>query len=99
VAALAHPPYNLRESTLKSLADGGLGAVEVGGPGINPNLGRRWRAWAVALDLVPVSGSDFHAQDRPGRRVGSSFTPDADLERLRLRAGGSRGRLVSGDRS
>ena len=50
VAALAHPPYNLRESTLKALADGGLGAVEVGGPGINrqprpplARLGRRAR--------------------------------------------------------
>jgi len=90
VAALAHPPYNLREATLKALADGGLGAIEVAGPGINPNLGRRWRAWAAALDLVPVSGSDFHAQDRPGRRVGASVTADADLERLRSRSAGSR---------
>jgi predicted metal-dependent phosphoesterase TrpH len=86
VSALAHPPYNLREATLKALADGGLGAIEVAGPGINANLGRRWRAWAVSFDLVPVSGSDFHAQDRPGRRVGASVTPDADLERLRARA-------------
>ncbi|MCA1686975.1 MAG: hypothetical protein LC745_13600, partial [Planctomycetia bacterium] len=94
VAALAHPPCNLREATLKALADGGLGAVEVAGPGINPNLGRRWRAWADALDLVPVAGSDFHAQDRPGRRVGASATPDADLARLRLRAG-ARGERTS----
>ena len=72
VAALAHPPYNLREATLRTLADGGLGAIEVAGPGINPNLGRRWRAWADALGLIPVSGSDFHAQDRPGRRVGAA---------------------------
>jgi 3',5'-nucleoside bisphosphate phosphatase len=87
VAALAHPPYDLRESTLKRLADGGLGAVEVAGPGINAKLGRRWRAWADALGLVPIAGSDFHAHDRPGRWVGAVTTPDVDLERLRLRAG------------
>jgi predicted metal-dependent phosphoesterase TrpH len=86
VAALAHPPHDLRRSTLQALADGGLGAVEVAGPAIGRNLGRRWRAWTEALDLIPVAGSDFHAQDRPGRRVGAATTPDADLQRLRLRA-------------
>jgi len=86
VAALAHPPFNLREATLKSLVDGGLGAIEVAGPGINKNLGRRWRAWAEKLELIPVSGSDFHAADRPGRRVGAAVTSDLDLERLRARA-------------
>ena len=88
VSALAHPPYNLRESMLKTLADGGLGAIETAGPGVNPNLGRRWRAWAGPLGLVPVGGSDFHANDRPGRRVGSHSTPLDDLERLRAKATG-----------
>lgn len=83
VSALAHPPYNLHEAVLKRLADGGLGAIEVSGPGINPNLGRRWRAWAESFHLIPIAGSDFHALDRPGRWVGASFTPNADLNRLR----------------
>lgn len=87
VAALAHPPYNLRVADLQTLADGGLGAVEVAGPGVNPKLGKRWRAWADDLGLVPIAGSDFHANDRPGRWVGSVTTPDTDLERLRLKAG------------
>lgn len=87
VSALAHPPFDLRESTLKALAVGGLGAIEVAGPGINPRLGARWRAWADALALVPLAGSDFHAPGRPGRWVGAVRTPAADLERLRLRAG------------
>jgi predicted metal-dependent phosphoesterase TrpH len=86
VSALAHPPYYLRESMLRELADGGLGAVEVAGPGVDRRLGRRWRDWADALGLVPVSGSDFHAHDRPGRRVGAVVTSDAELERLRERA-------------
>ena len=80
---LAHPPYNLREATLKPWPTAASAPIEVAGPGINPNLGRRWRGWADALDLVPVAGSDFHAPDRPGRRVGAVVTPDADLERLR----------------
>jgi predicted metal-dependent phosphoesterase TrpH len=85
VAALAHPPFDLKRSALGTLADGGLGAVEVAGPGVSARLGRRWRDWADELDLVPVAGSDFHAPDRPGRWVGAVTTPAEDLERLRAR--------------
>ncbi|MDR3634950.1 MAG: PHP domain-containing protein [Isosphaeraceae bacterium] len=88
VAGLAHPPYDLREIALTTLAEAGLGSVEVAGPGITPRLGRRWRDWADRLALVPIAGSDFHANDRPGRWLGSIATPAADLERLRSRANG-----------
>src|SRR4029079_1545437 len=74
----------LRLETLKALAAAGLGGIEAAGPGISNRLGRRSRDWAVALDLVPVAGSDFHMADRPGRWVGAITTPPADLERLRL---------------
>ena len=83
VAALAHPPYNLRAETLRTLAAAGLGGVEVAGPGISNRLGRRFRDWAAELHLVPVAGSDFHMADRPGRWVGAITTPLADLDRLR----------------
>jgi 3',5'-nucleoside bisphosphate phosphatase len=83
VAGLAHPPYDLRQQWLGDLVDTGLGAIEVDGPGISARLGRRWRAWAKELDLVPTAGSDFHAADRPGRWVGSITTPAGDLELLR----------------
>ena len=86
VAGLAHPPYNLREETLRRLIEGGLGAIEVAGPGINPRCGRRWRAWAEAMGIVPIAGSDFHAQDRPGRWVGSVTTSPEDLSRLEAMA-------------
>ena len=69
VAALAHPPYNLRVETLRTLAAAGLGAVEVAGPGISNRLGRRFRDWAAELNLVPVAGSDFHTR-RPTRPLG-----------------------------
>jgi 3',5'-nucleoside bisphosphate phosphatase len=85
VASWAHPPYNLRLESLRTLADAGLQAIETAGPGIQNRIGRRFRDWAATLDLVPTAGSDFHAPDRPGRWVGAITTPDADLERLRAR--------------
>jgi predicted metal-dependent phosphoesterase TrpH len=88
VAGLAHPPYDLRETALRTLADGGLAAVEVAGPGVAARRGERLRAWADRLGLVPIAGSDFHAPDRPGRWIGSTTTPAADLERLRARSRG-----------
>jgi predicted metal-dependent phosphoesterase TrpH len=91
VAGLAHPPYDLGETALRTLADGGLEAIEVAGPGVDRRRGARFRAWADHLGLVPIAGSDFHAPDRPGRWVGSTTTPGGDLERLRDRARG-RGR-------
>ena len=89
VAGLAHPPYNLREAELATLADGGLGALEVDGPAVSARLGQRWRDWADHSGLVPIAGSDFHAPDRPGRWVGAVVTPDESLERLRGRAAGA----------
>ncbi len=83
VAGLAHPPYDLRWDSLREMLEAGLGAIEVGGPGIDVRLGLRWRAWAVEMGLAPIAGTDFHAADRPGRWVGAITTPSADLERLR----------------
>jgi predicted metal-dependent phosphoesterase TrpH len=83
VAGLAHPPYNLRVGTLRELVDGGLRAIETGGPGISSRLSRRFRSWASELRLVPIAGSDFHGPDRPGRWVGAVTTPLPELERLR----------------
>lgn len=81
----AHPPYNLKLATLRTLADAGLDAIEVAGPGVAKRVGRRFRDWAEALDLIPTAGTDFHAPDRPGRWVGAITTPDEDVERLRAK--------------
>jgi predicted metal-dependent phosphoesterase TrpH len=83
VAGLAHPPYDLRSSTLRDMADAGLGAVEVAGPGIDARCGLRWRSWADEMGLAPIAGTDFHAADRPGRWVGAVTTPEAGLLQLR----------------
>ena len=83
VAGWAHPPYDARFATCRELADGGLGAIEVLGPGTTARIGRRRRAWADELGLAATAGSDFHAPDRPGRWVGAVVTPPVDLDRLR----------------
>jgi predicted metal-dependent phosphoesterase TrpH len=83
VAGLAHPPRDLKYADLAELAGGGLGAVEVDGPGIGRAHRERFAAWADRLGLVPIAGTDFHAPDRPGAWVGAITTPDAALARLR----------------
>jgi predicted metal-dependent phosphoesterase TrpH len=86
VVSWAHPPHGLKLEALRTLADAGLAGIEVAGPGVQNRVGRRFRDWAAELDLVPTAGSDFHAADRPGRRVGAYLCPQADLDRLRERA-------------
>lgn len=81
----AHPPFNLKLASLQTLADAGLDAIEVAGPGVGKRVGRRFGDWAEALDLIPTAGTDFHAPDRPGRWVGAITTPLEDVERLRAR--------------
>ena len=83
VAALAHPPHDLGESAIRALADAGMRAIEVDGPGCSRGLGRRLKAIAERLRLIGVAGSDFHAPDRPGRWVGAITTDRETLERLR----------------
>jgi len=83
VAALAHPPFNLRESSLRALVDLGLRAIEVEGPGTSLPLHHRLKARADRLALVGIAGSDFHAPGGPGRWVGFITTDPDQLKRLR----------------
>jgi 3',5'-nucleoside bisphosphate phosphatase len=83
VSALAHPPIDLRESTLHSLIELGMRAIEVDGPGFSTRLSQRIRAQASRLNLIQIAGSDFHAPDRPGRWVGAITTTRDQLELLR----------------
>jgi predicted metal-dependent phosphoesterase TrpH len=83
VAALAHPPHDLPRSSLQSLVEEGLQAIEVDGPGFSRSKSQRIGDWANRLGLIRVAGSDFHAADRPGRWVGAITTAQEELERLR----------------
>ena len=83
VSALAHPPADLRELSLRSLIELGLCAIEVDGPGFSRSLSRRLDVQADRLGLIGIAGSDFHAPDRPGRWVGAITTSGDQLARLR----------------
>ena len=83
VAAWAHPPFDARRVDVVELIDGGLGAIEVDGPGFDARRSARLRGWAVEDGLIPVAGTDVHTPDRPGRWLGAVVTPVEDLERLR----------------
>jgi hypothetical protein len=83
VSALAHPPADLKELTLRALLELGLCAIEVDGPGFSRSLSRRLHAQSDRLGLLGIAGSDFHAPDRPGRWVGAITTDRGQLERLR----------------
>jgi 3',5'-nucleoside bisphosphate phosphatase len=90
VSALAHPPADLRELTLRALVELGLPAIEVDGPGFSRSLSRRLHAQADRLGLIGIAGSDFHATDRPGRWVGAVTTDRDQIERLRAASMGTR---------
>ena len=83
VAALAHPPYDLRERTLEMFVGWGMNALEVDGHGVKSVRHQRLVTWANVYNLIPVAGSDFHSNDRPGRWVGSITTRAANVSRLR----------------
>lgn len=84
VAAWAHPPFDCRRVMVEELIAGGLGAIEVDGPGFDARRSARLRGWAADYGLIPVAGTDFHTPDRPGRWLGAVVTPGGVLERLRI---------------
>jgi predicted metal-dependent phosphoesterase TrpH len=87
VSSLAHPPRTTTDAQLASLADLGLGALEVDWPGQSGPRVEKARLRARRLGLVPTAGSDFHAPARSGGlTIGARRAPKADLEALRARA-------------
>lgn len=90
VAALAHPVWFVKDRSLpdeliESLAEGGLGALEVDHPDHDEAARARYRAMAERLDLVPTGSSDWHGNEHGGM-IGSETTTVEALERLEARA-------------
>ena len=88
VAGLAHPPYDLRQSTLAELAEGGLGSIEVAGPASTASAAsaggggpRRW-AWprspapTSTRRIGPAAGS-ARSPPRPTTWIGSAYSRSA----------------------
>jgi predicted metal-dependent phosphoesterase TrpH len=88
VVALAHPPYDCTRERLADLRGLGVQAVEVDFPASSPRRSRQLRTWAVELGLAITGGSDCHGPVPWQRSVGAHGVTVADLETLRLLAGG-----------
>ncbi len=84
VAVLAHPG-SLARRIVETLAEAGLGGVEVWHPQHGITAQRRWYETAKDLDLVPSGGADFHGPHR-GVGMGEMAVPPRTLEDLRVRA-------------
>lgn len=71
-ASVAHPALSgLREADLRALAEAGLCGVEVDHPGQTPDVRKTLRAYARSLGLCATAGSDYHAAETGGMRLGT----------------------------
>lgn len=96
VTALAHPPPDLTEADLRTLAGWGLQAIEADYPAAVGKFRRRLREWAGPTGLTITGGSDCHGPEPPGRAIGSHGISTADWEALRERAGRTDSNGVAG---
>ena len=78
VPVLGHP-FTLRMSSnalrafVRTLADAGLGGIEVYYPEHRPAQVREYLQLAKHFDLVPTGGSDYHGNITPDIRLGRGF--------------------------
>jgi len=87
VATLAHPGVSgIHAGDLKRLRAMGFDGVEARHPDHPPSLVEKYLHVADELDMVPTAGSDYHGEAvAPGRFLGTTRMPSADLERLERR--------------
>ncbi len=88
VAGLAHPPFNLRESSLRvprRLEPPRPSRFKDQSAPAPPATGSDLKPRPTASRLVGIGGSDFHAPNGPGRWVGFITTDPDQLKRLRDR--------------
>jgi predicted metal-dependent phosphoesterase TrpH len=69
---VAHPALSgLKEADLRAFAEAGLCGVEVDHPGQTPDVRKTLRGWARTLRLCATAGSDYHASENGGMRLGT----------------------------
>lgn len=88
LASLAHPGLTRIDDLIPSLAEAGLGAIEVYHVDHSDADTRRYRALARELNLGITGGSDYHGDQshHPGG-LGRFVTPGRDFDDLCRRAG------------
>ncbi len=84
VAALAHPPADLKRADWRALADAGLDGIEANAVGCPKNHAAFLAERVAEYGFVPVGGSDAHGE--PPRFVGARTTSWETWEALLARA-------------
>lgn len=75
VSVLAHPmslylSWSKLETTIRSLKDVGLDAIEAWNSGTQARYCRRLEAFAKSIDMPVTAGSDFHGKNKPNNILG-----------------------------
>jgi len=93
VASLAHPGKLADDELVRAFVGDGLEAIEVYHPDHDDAAVARYRALAIAQDLLVTGGSDYHGPGS-GRSaaLGHIGLPAIEFARLAARAGAGRGR-------
>jgi predicted metal-dependent phosphoesterase TrpH len=82
LASLAHPGRTRIDSSIKTLADAGLDAIEVFHSDHDGATVQRYHALASGLGLLMTGGSDFHGDPSRGIEPGASTLPPVEWQRL-----------------
>lgn len=80
VAVWAHPDRDLLEAFAPGFAGWGMGGLECFRPATGPEDGRRLRAMARRLGLMPSGGSDWHGPHRAA--LGEFFVPADEVREI-----------------
>jgi predicted metal-dependent phosphoesterase TrpH len=91
VCVLAHPAMwkgndAVPDQLIESMAEQGMGGLEVDHPDHDDEQRARYRAMAERLDLVPTGASDCHGA-RYDYRLGCETTPPELVDELERRRG------------
>jgi predicted metal-dependent phosphoesterase TrpH len=80
IAVWAHPDRDVLEPFAPVFAEWGMGGLECFRPSTGPEDGKRLRATARRLGLVPTGGSDWHGPHRAA--LGDFFIPAEDVREI-----------------
>lgn len=86
-ATVAHPALSgLKEADLRALAAAGLDGIEVDHPGQTPDVRKTLRGYARSLGLCATAGSDYHAAENGGMRLGTEAMEPGEFAGYEARA-------------
>jgi predicted metal-dependent phosphoesterase TrpH len=86
--SIAHPGANgVSKQEMKTLADGGIDAVEAWHPEHPPNQAEAYQRWGAELGMLVTAGSDYHGPSvQPDRKLGDRYLAEDRFLALEARA-------------